>query len=337
MEAVRFLAKVKCGQCAGKLFYETQEYFTALSSRTYEHPLDKQALGALKKVPGLPTVLKFILQEVSERQQRMLFMQNAIRVHEKHLRPLYEHLVYAANVLDLSPVPQLYVQQDPQLQAMAIGVENPFVVVTTGLLDILEEGQILGVLGHELGHIQAGHQLYRMTLYVLLQAAMGFLGGILPASAALLPIQQALLYWYRCSELTCDRAQMLVQRDFESFVRCEMKLAGGSRYTNEMLDPEQFLAQADEITHAGTLDRMVALWQEVNQSHPFPVWRAGHMHQWVAEGEYLMILSGIYERRAAAEDGNPTVFHDLEEEEAPNSAGNTVKKLLGDLRGLLSR
>jgi Zn-dependent protease with chaperone function len=262
----------------------------------------------------------------------MLLMQTAVRVHERHLRPLHQHLVHAAHVLDLAPLPQLYVVQDARPNAFALGVREPLIGLTTGLLDLLDEDQIRGVLGHELGHIQAGHQLYRTALTLLVDVALGLLGKVVPlTSAALLPIQYALLYWYRCAELTCDRAQMLVQRDFDRFVLCEMKFASGAPSTSSLLDPEQFLAQADEAAQMQedeVLNRVIALWQAGSMTHPFPVWRVGHMHHWVTEGAYLDIMRGHYARGRRAE------AQGLPDEDGPTAIPEVLKRLLDEMRRL---
>ena len=52
------------------------------------------------------------------------------------------------------------------------------------------------------------------------------LGKVLLGAAAnsiVLPIYYALLYWDRCSELSADRASMLVLKDFPAFIICDDK------------------------------------------------------------------------------------------------------------------
>ena len=295
---------VTCGSCSKPFFFGELDYFAGLSGAAYEHPMDQEALRVLKRVPGVDSVLRVIIKEWDERQGRMQFMQSAIRVHEGHLRPLHEMLVYASKVLDISPVPDMYVMQTPVANAFAFGVEKPFLALTTGLLDLLDdEQQILGVIGHELGHIQAGHQLYRTAVNILVILGQWTIGKIVPAPV-FQAISQALLYWQRCAELTCDRAAMLVQRDFQGFVRAQMKLTGGSRYTNGLLDPDAFLEQAkssEDLQKEHILNRVFATIQENNRTHPFPVWRVKHAYEWVCTGNYLDILSGTYTKRGDEE------------------------------------
>ena len=83
------------------------------------------------------------------------------------------------------------------------------------------------VLGHEAGHILSDHVLYRTALIILLQLSaprrLPMLAGI-----PLLAIQLALLEWFRCAELSCDRAATLVNRDPLVTCRTMMVLAGGT-------------------------------------------------------------------------------------------------------------
>lgn len=202
----------------------------------------------------------------------MFFQQSYVKVTAQHLDGLYRKMEHATAVLDLE-MPELFVMNDPHPNAMAIGVDKPFIVLTTGMLDVLDEAQITGVIGHELGHIHAGHQLYRTAIYLIVNLADLLLGSIIPMrDAALQAIYYALMYWNRCSELTADRAQMLIQRDFDSFVKCEMRFAAGCNYTKEDLNTKAFLQQADEslaMQDENILNRFFASVQAQIQPTPY--------------------------------------------------------------------
>ena len=62
--------------------------------------------------------------------------------------------------LDWPERPELYVTQTPIANAMAVGFDKPFVIVHSGLLEMLDEEELRSVLGHELGHIMSGHTTY---------------------------------------------------------------------------------------------------------------------------------------------------------------------------------
>ena len=42
-----------------------------------------------------------------------------------------------AYVLDLPVVPELFISQDPLVNAMTLGTDKPFIVITTGMVDLL--------------------------------------------------------------------------------------------------------------------------------------------------------------------------------------------------------
>ena len=109
---------------------------------------------------------------------------------------------------------------------MAIGKDRPFIVLTTGLVNLHDEEELRFVVGHELGHILSGHAVYRTMLLILIQLAariawmpIGYLG--------LRGIIWGLEEWFRKSELSCDRAGLLAGQDVDAARRALMKLAGG--------------------------------------------------------------------------------------------------------------
>lgn len=68
------------------------------------------------------------------------------------------------------PPPRVYVMQNPQPNAFATGrnPENSAVAVSTGLLDVLDENELAGVVAHELAHIKN-----RDTLTMMVAATIG--------------------------------------------------------------------------------------------------------------------------------------------------------------------
>ena len=69
-----------------------------------------------------------------------------------------------ATTLDLQPVPELYIEQDPTPAAMAIGLDKPIIVVSTGMLELVDDEGLRFIIGHEVGHVLSGHAVYRTML-----------------------------------------------------------------------------------------------------------------------------------------------------------------------------
>ncbi|WNI19675.1 M48 family metallopeptidase [Actinacidiphila sp. ITFR-21] len=117
-------------------------------------------------------------------------------------------------ILDLPAEPELYVQSMGTVNAMTVGMDRPFLVLTTELLDVFDEDELRFVIGHELGHALSGHALsghaVDQTMARLL-ASVG-LSAFPVAGLALGAVEAALQDWLRKSELSSDRAGQLVTR-----------------------------------------------------------------------------------------------------------------------------
>ncbi|RNL87357.1 M48 family metallopeptidase [Halostreptopolyspora alba] len=300
-----------------------------ISSRAYEHPADRGALVALRSLKGFDEVFKRLSGLFNERALRLMFLASAVRVSEQQFPDVHNYVRDAAYVLDLDEVPELYVQQNPQPNAMAIGSQRPFIVMTTGLFDLLEAEEQRFVVGHEVGHILSGHAVYRTMLLALIQLAarvawipLGYIG--------LRAIVAALEEWYRKSELSCDRAGALAAQDPEAAKRALMKMAGGSRMVE--MNPDSFLEQAAEYDRGGDArDSMLKIVNLVGHTHPFAVIRMAELDRWVRDGSYQRILDGEYPRRDS--DGDASVGE--EARRAANSYKESWERSSDPLLGTL--
>jgi Zn-dependent protease with chaperone function len=266
-----------------------------ISSRAYEHPADRSALVALRKLTGFDALLRRLASLFSDRSLRLLFLASSVRASTDQFPDLYQLLLDGAAILDLPEVPELFISQDPMPNAMTLGSDKPFIVITTGLLNLLDAEEHRYVIGHELGHVLSGHAVYRTMLYHLTRLAtrlawfaVGYIG--------LRVIIAGLEEWYRKSELSCDRAGVLASQDPAAARRALMKIAGGSRISE--LSPDAFLQQAREYDAVPDVrEGLLKLLQMQGTTHPFAVIRFAELNHWVAEGAYEDILAGNYPRR----------------------------------------
>src|SRR6201985_750185 len=184
---------------------------TGISSRAYEHPADRSALVALRKLSGFDVLLSKLFGLINERALRLTFLAGAVKVSERQFPHIYALVRDSSYILDLPDVPECYVIQSPIVNAMAIGRDRPFVVITTGLVNLHDEEELRFVVGHELGHILSGHAVYRTMLFILLPLAARL--SWMPIGAiGLRAIIWGLEEWFRKSELSCDRAGLLASQ-----------------------------------------------------------------------------------------------------------------------------
>ena len=197
-----------------------------ISSRAYEHPADRSALVALRKLTGFDVILRNLAGLFSDRALRLMFLASSVRASEDQFPHLYHDMLDGCYILDLPRVPELFISQDPSVNAMALGTDKPFLVITTGLLDLMDEEETRFVIGHELGHVLSGHAVYRTMLLWLIQLAARIAWlpiGVIGLRAIIWGLEE----WFRKSELSCDRAGLLACQDVDAAKRALMKLAGG--------------------------------------------------------------------------------------------------------------
>ena len=266
-----------------------------ISSRAWEHPADRAALETLRAIPGFDEVVRKVAGFITERGVRQLFLANAVQVGPVQRPRLHALLADVCRTMDWPVQPDLYVAQSPTVNAYAIGFEQPFIVITSGALELLDgDDERRFLLAHELGHIMSGHMLYRTVALVIL--SIGTL-ALFPVGLALLPFQLALLEWHRKSELSTDRAGLLAVQDTIVAQRAFMKLAGGPDY-GDAASVEEFMRQAATYETGGdTWDRILRLLNTAFREHPFHTVRAGELERWRTGGTYDAILAGTYARR----------------------------------------
>lgn len=289
---------------------QTRAKFPDISPRAYEHPADRAALTALRKVRGFDLVLKQIFGAIPERRLRLLYLANAVRIGPEQLPELHAALADVCEILDLDEVPELFLLSDPRVNAMAIGIDSPYIVINSSLVSLLAPDELRCVLAHEVGHILSGHALYK-TMLVVLQAMMRWLlrgPMILPS----LPVLLALKEWDRKSELSADRASLLVTQDVDLVRRAMIKLAGGSG--REGFNLEEFDRQAEEYqASGGVVDKLFKVLNLLEVSHPFPVLRVGEISRFGESDTYTSILAGDYPRRSDRRAEDTEVRDDLAE------------------------
>src|SRR3984885_4789515 len=243
---------------------ELAHRYEQISAKAYEHPADRAATSALHSVPLLDKVIKRLTDLGHERRLRQIVMGNAVRICSEQMPDLWTDYVRCGSILDLPTIPDLYVTNDPFVNAMTIGAKTPIVIVRSSLIGSYEANETQTVLGHELGHVLSEHYYYTTALILLKQ----FIEGALPKSLLLgLPVRgmyYALLEWARAAELSSDRAAALVMGGPLAPCRGLMRRAGGSMPGMSL---DAFLAQAAEYDEEDDIfPRHTRFWAEMNLS-----------------------------------------------------------------------
>jgi Zn-dependent protease with chaperone function len=260
--------------------------FPGLTAADFQHPDDVQATNALRGVPGLDTVVAKVLEYGFERIYYLDNFAGNVRVSARQLPRLYKALTWGCKILDVEE-PEMYVTLDPVPNAFTFGHTRPFIVMTSGLVDMLDDEERFFVVAHELGHIKAEHVLYTVLakniaaiMTIIGQATLG-IGALLGQGLVI-----ALNDWFRKAELTADRAGLLCVQDPAPCMRAFMKMAGGARRLYEEMDYNEFLRQIREYEDAdrSNLNKAYKVLITIYRTHPFPILRARELDRWAGTG-----------------------------------------------------
>jgi Zn-dependent protease with chaperone function len=303
-----------------------------ISSRAYEHPADRSALVALRKLTGFDTILRNLSGLFNDRALRLYFLASSVRASQEQFPDLYQAMLDGCYILDLPRVPELYISQDPEANAMALGLDKPFIVLYSGIVELMDPEELRFVIGHELGHVLSGHTVYNTMLRNLIFLVQRL--ALVPfAWIGLRAVIWGLEEWHRKAEMSSDRAGLLATQDVDAARRALMKLAGGRRLAE--FSSDEFHRQAREYDAVPDVrESLLKLLQLQGQTHPFAVVRFAELDRWATEGEYTQILSGTYPRRDDDADANVGEEFRNAAKSYQDSWNRSADPLIGAVRGV---
>lgn len=266
-----------------------KKILTGLDHAQYEHPFDKKALEALENTPGLAAIGKYITKHLVERMYTVQYTGSHLKVTPDNYPDIYEYLRYAAQILDVKKIPDLYIEWGYSINACTVGAENPIIVLNSGLIDLCDDDEIMFIIGHELGHVKSNHMLYHMMAQVI-----NFIIDQIPlGSIAAAPLQYALYYWDRMSEFTADRAGLLCCQKPTVAIKSLIKMAGLPYSQYDKIDVESFIQQAKDFKMLDFegINKVIKLISIADSTHPWTVMRGAQLIEWLNEGEAKRILN----------------------------------------------
>jgi Zn-dependent protease with chaperone function len=301
---------------------------TDIAPHSWEHPADKAALQGLRRIPVFDEVLKKIFGFFGEKPIRLAFQANAVKVTENQFGEVYRLYKECLKTLDAPEEYPLYMSQTPMVNAGAYGMDQPFIILNSGTVRLLEEEELAYVISHEIGHIMSDHVLYKtMTVLLIDLANMGFPIVGLAARAVLV----GLLEWSRKSELSSDRAGLLGVQDPEVVMRTMLKMAGGG--SSDETNLQEFIVQAEEYQESGDVaDQVFKVLNLMFQTHPFYVLRVSELRAWIESGDYDRIIRGEYARR-----GEPDPAYQEDLKEAASAYAEDAKDFLDNMADAAKR
>ena len=299
---------------------------SGLSSQEYEHPLDRLALENLKKVPLLPKIIDTINVPYNS-IIRAIHSGSYLRINDKQMPSIYKLMREACEILGVDE-PEFYVSSEANISAYTGCPDKPLVCISRYLLDIMDDDEIMFVIGHELAHIKSQHLIYSAVAQILRQGLLETIlssipGGGLVTGGATIALNYALFEWYQAGELTCDRGGYLACQDFNASCKALMKLAGSSQRYLDELNLDEFINQAknfdDGNTGAlGSVQKIILSY--IAATHPYTVSRVRQLLKFENDGLY----SNILQRKPMEQQ--PPADSDADKQSASDTAQEALEK-----------
>ncbi|MCU1569416.1 MAG: protease [Naasia sp.] len=145
-----------------------------LANLAYGRPGDYSIVVLVMVGAALYAVFQYFLAS-----RQAVAMSGGVRITKADEPRLYR-VVENLSIATGTPMPQVYVISDPAPNAFATGrdPEHAIVAATTGLLELLDDAELEGVMAHELGHVRNYDIRVSLIVYGLV-VAVGILSDIL--------------------------------------------------------------------------------------------------------------------------------------------------------------
>ena len=120
-------------------------------------------------------------------------------------------------------------------------------------------------------------------------SALGVVGSLS------VPIQLAMLYWSRKSELSCDRCGSIITSP-DVVARVMARLAGGPKAITSSVNMEEWAHQADlydEIRTGNLWDKTLQVYVTLGLDHPFNAVRVREILKWGESEQYRSLMHNL--------------------------------------------
>ena len=231
-----------CNQCGR----EVQPAGYQLLAGEFEHPSMQQMNQTLRRSVVLNRLAESLSRKVGKPWYESCF--NSVETTERQYARVHELARTAARRIGFTHVPSVYIEADRGYQSNTYGSErDAFVNVGTFLPKLLNDRELLFILGHEFGHLKSHHALWMtVSLFLVGQArsnlmSEGLMGLVSnPLKIIESGVESVIMNWMRAADLTADRAALLVAGDIAVARRALFLLYFKSRKELEEVDVEEW-------------------------------------------------------------------------------------------------
>lgn len=231
----------------------------------YAFAMDYECRKKLDSIPRFYNIAKMITGTYVSRMTHE-YTRTSMAVGPTQFPEVYRISCDCARTLGIG-IPNVFIENNPIINAFTYAMDDiePIIVVHSGLMERMSNGELKYIIGHECGHIQNYHSAYQHLSQLMLGVGLGVTSGISRQIAELMTQGSRVLLaaWSRAAEVTADRAGMLCA-DYPA--DCYSALAkimyGGDIGSEHAIDYEAIRAQLEHTVSS------IAKYGEILDSHP---------------------------------------------------------------------
>jgi Zn-dependent protease with chaperone function len=256
----------------------------------FEHPSMQQMNQTLRRSVVLNRMAESLSRKVGKPWYESCF--NSVQTTEKQYARIHELSMIAARRMGFAKVPSVYIEADRGYQSNTYGSErDAFVNIGTWLPKLLNDREMLFILGHEFGHLKCHHALW-MTVSMFLVGQMG--GNLMsqglmsyvsnPLKIIESGVESVIMNWTRVADLTADRAALLIAGDIAVAKRTLFLLYFRSRKELNEVDLDEWTKQQESQASA-----MTRFSQVMTSATPYLGLRLRALHEFYASPKYAAL------------------------------------------------
>ncbi len=276
-----------CAAC-GRLLSLPADY--RILPHEFEHPSMQQTNQTLRRSVVLNRMAETISRKVGKPWYESCF--NSVLTTNKQYARVWELAWVAAQRIGFGQVPSVYIEADRGYQSNTYGSErDAFVNIGTFLPKLLNDRELLFVLGHEFGHLKCHHALWMtVSLFLVGQARSNFMAeGLLgfvsnPLKILESGVESVIMNWMRAADLTADRAALLIGGDIAAAKRTLFLLYFKSRKELDEVDVEEWTRQQESQASG-----MTKISQLMTSSTPYLGLRLRALHDFYESPQYAAL------------------------------------------------
>jgi len=243
--------------------------------------------------------------EVHDYQLTIETMKRGVMVTDQQFGWIKEEVKRCAEILNLSQIPFVFIVGDREMYADIVNFHDPFLLLSSDLIEKSGLAELRFVIGRELGHLKCDHVFYHTLFDGGLDSINLVLGKWVQelVKAFLGKISDLILAdWTLASEISADRAGLIACQDLGAANRALLNFKLSVDSTMIVISPTDYIRQAkvvqqkrrtllDALPEAG--QNSINRWEKSKQlksTQPFLSARFKNLQEYAASGVYQQLL-----------------------------------------------